>query len=437
MVFVMKVILEREENRQFVLEIEAEQEETEKAINSACRRLAKKAKIPGFRPGKVPPQIMERYLGRETLLGEAAEDFVPGAYAQAVKVRELKPVAPPRIEITRKEPLTFRATIPLEPLVELGDYRQLSFPLSLQPVSEEQVQLTLERMASEAAPWEPGNGPAKTGDLVTLDVEGKAGEQVVASQKGVQYQMRPESQAPLPGFAEQLVGLEPGGEKSFPLIFPPDYPNVELRGQECQFRVKLAEIRVRNPQPLSDELAKSLGWENLAALREEIARRLRSQAEIEAKRKVEEAVLQAVRDSSKVELPPLLVERDVDHMIKDRNLQGGDKVQEELRPLAIQRLTRALLLNKVAEAEKIAVADQELEAELARMSRGQRGGEIHRFFQSPSAQQALRETLLHRKALDCLVALVTQEKAPEQGVRNEEQGTKSQEQGTGNQEQGA
>jgi trigger factor len=405
----VRVISEHEESRQLILEVEAEPEEEAKAMEAAARRLAKRLKVPGFRPGKAPREVVESYVGRDNLLEEAVQEFAAEAFPQAIKAREVEPFAPPRVEFTGRGPLAFRATVPLEPEVEAGDYRSVSVSVDPETVSQETVDKALEELAYEQAPYEPSAGPVRMGHLVVMDVEATAEGRQIISQQGAQYLVRAEPPVPVPGFAQQLEGMSPGEEKEFPLLFPDDYPREEFRGKEAAFRVKVAEIKEKHPLPAGDELAKALGWDNLTALREALEERLRARAEAEARRDLEERVVSEVVGGARVEFSPLLVEREVERLVKEQNIQPDERVLEELRPLATRRLLRSLVLDRVARADGIEVDDEEVAAEVERMSQGEKGAEVRRFFSSPAASQALREGLRRKKTVARLVAIATGE----------------------------
>ncbi|MEK7848840.1 MAG: trigger factor, partial [Chloroflexota bacterium] len=410
-IITVRVKNEREESRELILEVEAEPAEESKAVESAARRLAQRVKVPGFRPGKAPRELIERYVGRDYLLGEAAEDFASRALPEALKARKVEPFVLPRVEVIGREPLAFRATVPLEPVVEPGDYRSVSVSVAPPAVSDEAVDKALQEAAYERSPWEPSPGPVQMGSLVVMDLEATVDGAQVISQKGVQYLVRAEPPVPVPGFAEQLLGIAPGEDKQFSLPFPADHPREDLRGKEGAFRVKVHEIKEKHPAPPGDDLAKALGWENLTAMREGVAQRLRARAEAEAQREVEERVVSEVVGGARAEYSPLLVERELERLVREQNLRPNEKVLEELRPLATRRLLRSLVLDKVAQAEGIEVKDEEVSAEVERMSQGGRGAEVRRFFTSAGASQALREGLCRRKAVVRLVALATGEGA--------------------------
>ena len=361
----MKLSSERIENSQVVLNIEAEPEEVELALEEAYRHLAKSTDIPGFRRGKAPRAMLERYFGREVLLEEAMEHLVPQLLGRALEEQGIDAIAEPEIEITQNDPLIFKSTVSVRPTVELGDYRQIRVDPEPVEVVDEEVDKAMEQIRYQQAPWQPAERPVQFGDLVTINVEGSVDDKPALDRKELQYQVLKESPFPVPGFWEQLEGLEKGQEKEFTLSFPDDYELNQFAGKECQFKVLVSEIKEKSLPELDDEFAKSLGqgFETLESLHQRVASNLKAMAEESEKRRLEEKAIEALVEQSKVDFPPVLVEHEIDRLIREReaSLEGRiqdrgksvEELKEALRPLAVNRITHALILGKVAEEEKI------------------------------------------------------------------------------------
>lgn len=410
----MKVSTTKLDNCQAVLNIEAEPADMEKARDMAYRRLVSRASIPGFRPGKAPRQVLERHMGKAALEREAINQYLPVAYQQALKEAELEAVAEPDIEVTQADPLIFKAVVPLRPSVQLGDYAGVRVEIETVPVEEEDVAQALERVRQEQAIWEPVERPVARGDLVTLNVQGKVEAEAFLNQKGLQYEVKDDISYPHPGFADQLQGMAKNEAKSFQLPFAPDYPNQEMRGKVAHFQVETLEIKEKKLAPLDDEFARTVNFPNLEALRERVVTNLKAKAEVEARRKLEEAALNAVVDISHLEFPLVLVEREIDNMLREMGgnpqaIPADAEVREQLRPKATERARQSLVLEKLAEAEKIEVSPQDIDSEVERLAAGAQGkaAEVKKFFAAPGARQALRNSLLSRKTLERLVAIAT------------------------------
>ncbi|MFC1994726.1 trigger factor [Chloroflexota bacterium] len=411
----MKVSVQTIPGCQVVLNIEAEAEEMEGSLEAAYRRLVSRVDIPGFRRGKAPRAMLERYLRKDVLVDEAVEYLMPELYAQALKERGVETVAKPNIEIKESNPLSFTATTPLRPRVELGDYHQLSLPLHPVTVSDEEIDEALEHLRCIKSPWEAAARVVRFGDLVTLDVEGRAGDRVILDRKGVLYELVPNSSQPAPGFATELEGMSAGEEKEFVLTLSAE--SGELAGQECRFRVLVSGIKEKRLLDLDDEFAKGVSPDagTLAQLRENIARQVRETKEKKATEELGQAAVKAVVGLAQVDYPEVLVEQEVGRLLAAQGANEVDTAQEtegdvreRLTPLARDRVLRTLVVEKLAELEQVEVSSEEIDTELDRLAAAAADpGALRRVLSSPSVRESLRSGLIARKAVDRLVDIAT------------------------------
>ncbi len=421
----MKATAERIEGCQVVLNVEVDPEELESSLAQAYHHLASRVNIPGFRKGKAPRHVVERHLGREALLDEALEHLIPELYARAIAEQEIEPIAPPQVELAQLDPVTFKATIPVSPTVELGDYQNLRLTQQTVEVSEQQIDEVLEQFRRIHARWEPVDRSAQLGDLLAIDVEGRVGERTVVSDKGRWYHMAPSSPLPIPGFAERLQGMEKGQEQEFTLAIPEDNPDPELAGKECQFQVSVSEVKEEHLPDLDDELARTVGQEvdSVEALRQKAAVDLKASAEARARWDLEDESIDAVAAMSRIEYPAILVSTELERLMEaQRERVGGasglqdqlklrgqseDEFREGLRPLAEKRVLRSLVLDKVSEVEAIEVSDGEVDAEIERLASGESAERVRQLFSSPAARDSLKRELLSKKAMERLVQIAT------------------------------
>ncbi len=421
----MKVTREKEENNQVFLRIELEKPEVEKSLEQAYRRLVQKAKIPGFRQGKAPRVVLERYIGRESLMEDALNNLLPDVYQQALKEQQIEAIANPEIEVVQTEPVVFTAVVPLKPTVELGDYKSLRLAPEKSEVTKADVDAAIEQLRRQHGTWEPVERPVAFDDLVTMDVTSQAEGKPFINQPGAQYQVVSGQTLPVPGFAEQLVGMEIGGEKEFKLKLPEDYSKSELAGKEASFKVKVSEIKQPHLPKLDSEFARLVSpeFKTMAALKAQLAKNLHLQAEQRTREAFEEKVIDAVVDISKVEFPPVLVEAEMEHLMEQqaRWLEGSgigveeylsqinkkeDEMREEMRPVAVRRVTRSLVLGRVAEAEKIEVTDKEITAELEKMVQGaENTAEMKERINSPRVRDSMAQMLATQKTVRRLVEI--------------------------------
>lgn len=433
----MKVTKEKVENSQAFLTVELDSAEVGESMEEAYRRLAKSTRVPGFRKGKVPRAVLESYLGKGTILEDALNELVPKAYEQAIKEQEIKAFAQGRVEVTQFDPVIFKATVPLPPTVTLGDYRNIRLtPMTLE-VTEEMVDSVMEQLLHQHATWEPVARPVALKDLVNFDIESTVEGESFISQKEASFQVVGDSIFPLPGFAEQLVGMKQGETKEFKIKFPSDYAQSELADKEAEFKVVLHEIKQEIlPEP-TDELAKEIdpNCDNFDSLRENVTTSLKHQADERARAEFETQVVEEVVKISQAEFPPIMVDVEIDRMIQEQvkqwekegtNLEGYLKsvnknegeLRDELKPVAARQVTWSLVVDKVTEEEKIEVSDAEIDAEIETVLKGvpENNEKLKEALNTPRSRDSLRQMLLTRQTIQRLVDIantpvVTEEKA--------------------------
>lgn len=416
----MKVTNEKTENRQAFLTIEMEPAELEESLEDSYQRLVKKTNIPGFRRGKAPRVVLERYLGRESLLEEAVNSLVPQAYEKAIKEQAIEAVAQPQIEVTQTEPLVFKAVVPLKPTVKLGDYQNIRVEQETVKVTKSNVSDVIEQLRHQHATWEPVERAVEFGNLVVLDVWSNIEDKPFINQKGAQYQVVQSQSSPVPGFAEQLVGMKASEEKEFKLQLPSDYARSELAGKEASFKVRASEIKHEIlPEP-NDEFARGIdpNLKTLDSLRERVFSDLKLRAEENARMDFEDKVIDALVNLSEMDYPPILVESEINRILNQRFQKGEQELEEylkninkteqelreELRPSATTRVKRSLVLGKVAEEEKIEVNSSEIDTEIENMTQSatEKKEELKKVLNTPQVRESIEQTLLTRKTVQRL-----------------------------------
>ena len=422
----MKVTREKTENSQAFLSIEMEPAEVEESLRKSYNRLVKKANIPGFRKGKAPREILERYIGKESLLEDALNTLIPQAYEKAITEQQIEAIARPSIEIAQTDPVVFKAIVPLKPTIKFGDYHKIQVKQEPVEITEDDVNAVIEQLRYRHATWEPVERVVDFEDLVVLDVESSIEDKPFINQKEVQYQVLRDYSFPAPGFAEQLVGMKKGEDKEFKLQFPSDYPRGELAGKEVSFKARVTEVKQRILPELNDAFAGEINPElkTLASLREKVSTDLKLRAEEKARIDFEERVIDAVIDLAELEFPPILVESEIDQLLREqsRRLQMGGKeledylrsvkktekeLREELRPLATKRVTRSLVLGRVAEEEKVEANDSEIDTEIENIIKdvAENKDKLQKSLNTPQMRESIREVLLTRKTVQRLVEI--------------------------------
>lgn len=384
------------EDHQVKLTVEIEDDSLEQAKRRAARRIAKHTKIPGFRPGKAPYNIILRHVGEEAVLEEGLELLVKDLYPKIIEQADIQPQGPGKFEnIASMDPLKLEFIVPLAAEVELGDYRSIRFPYELKPVSDEEVARLLENLRDRQAIEEPVERPAQEGDHVYLKVSAerstvKEGEKsTLINQQSYSVIIPPaekeaDGEWPFPGFSRELLGLSNGDQKTLQYTFPEDSDFESLRGVSADFPVLVEDVKSRTLPELNDEFAQSIGeYDTLEDLRKDARQNLEKQASDAYNEEYNEKIITAVLDGAAVKYPPQMLEEEMDevihqleHRLEDQNMdletymktQNLDEegLREDIKPVAETRLRRSLTLLEVAKAEDIQVEKDDLQAETER-----------------------------------------------------------------------
>lgn len=444
----MKVSSEIKEGRQAVLNIEMEPAEVEEGLQDAYKHLVKKLRIPGFRPGKAPRDIVERFTGREALLEDAIHHIAPEACQKALEQEGLQTIAQPEIQVKTREPLVLEATISMPPVVEAGDYAEIRITPEKVEVQQDDIDRVLNNLRHRQALWEPVERPVKFGDLIVVDGEGKQGEKVIWNRKGDSFEVMEKGYYPVPGFAGEVVGMEKGQSKSFTIKPRSAEGEEDKEAQPISLSVKLIEVKEEKLPELNDDFVKSLG-ENVNSMEEltaKIKEELQKKLEEEARDRAEDQILERVVAGAKIEFPSVMLGREISSLraMEESRFKGGkagvdtylklikkteEEHSEDLRAAAEKRLKRGLVLDKVREAEKIEVNDAEVEEEIEKRARtSTRVDELKKFYARPEAKEALKRELTARKTMDRLIAISTQ---PEVAKEKAEETSSEQQQNQG------
>ena len=419
----MKVTTEKIENCQVILNIEAEAGELDKSLNESYHRLVNKVSIPGFRKGKAPRVILEQHIGKKTLLDEALEHLVPQLYRQAIESEKIDAIAEPQIEITQTEPVVFKAIVPLKPEVKLGDYRSIKLEDEPVEVKDEEIQAVMEQIRQKQAILMPVNRAVQFSDFITIDIESSIEGKPFLDHKDMAYEVNENLTLPLPGFAQNLAGMEKNKEKSFTLIIPDDYQVEGFRGKECSCKVIVTEIKEKELPELNDELAQSAGYDNIVAMKEKVVADLRQKAEEERRLELRQKALDAVVELSEVDYPPILEDGEIDGLLADGAQRFGyrevkdylervskteEDIREELRPIAKKRVIHSLVLDKVLEEEKVEISSSEVDNRIKEMVGEVKDKErMGQFLAQPQVRESIERSLRTQKTIDLLVQIAT------------------------------
>jgi trigger factor len=386
----MKATAERIEKNTVQLEIELEAEHFDRAVDRAFRKLVKQVNVPGFRRGKTPRVIFERYCGKRALYEEAMENLIPEAYLQAVRETGIEPVDRPEVEVVQAEegkPVVLKATVLVKPEVELGQYKGIEVVRPSTTVTEEDVEKELELLRNRHAKLITlEEGKVEKGDIAVIDFVGRLDGEPFEGGEGNSFPLEIGSGAFVPGFEEQVIGMSPGETKEVEVVFPEDYRAENLAGKKAVFTVTVKEIRRKETAPLDDEFAKDVSeFDTLEELKKDIYDRLVKNAENRAKNIIRQEVVNRAVENAAVDIPPVMVSNQVAEMLHSLEFRlaaqgltvddylrftGSDPVEfkEGLKPEAEKMVKTGLVLDAIGRAEGIEATEEEINEEIRKIA---------------------------------------------------------------------
>lgn len=383
----MKFTTEPLENCEVALTIEVEPEREQAEMQKAARRLAARGRVPGYRKGKAPYNVVARYYGDGAIFEEMLDTFSQDAYRDALRETGIEPYAQGNLLDVKKEPLTFKLSVPLRPQVDLGNYRDIRKDMPEVAVTDDDISEALERIRKDQGSWVPVERTAKADDMVTVTFRGEVDGQT-AFEEAQDFPLligKPYGE-PVPGFGDKLTGAKAGDELDFALDVPEDHPRKELAGKSCQFHVRVLGVKTLDLPPLDDDLAKMVGdYDTLDALQTKVREAMLDERRHQAEEKFAHEVLDLMVDQSKVKYPAIMLEEQLDDMVGDMERQLKRQEQDldsylslsgqtredfraGLKPRGERNLHRSLVLGEITGKEKIRVTPDEFQQEYARFA---------------------------------------------------------------------
>src|SRR5574337_1582655 len=416
----MKVDIEEISSTKRGLRIELPAERFSEKMETAYLRLAKKARVPGFRPGKVPRDLL-RSRFKDDAKQEALRDLIPESYDQALKDTNLDPISEPVLEeivCEEGKPLSFRATFDVKPALQQIGYTGVVVHKEKLEITDSEVDQALEYLRGRAAEYIPMDGwPALQEDLLVIDYDGMAGSKLLKGVSGRNASILLGSHQFIPEFETQLHGLKKGDLKDFSLEFPNDYGRREVAGKRILFKVAVKEVKKKRVPPLDDDFAKSVaGCENIQALREKVKQDLLAHKEREQVARMKDQIIEKLRTAHPFEPPESLVDAEVEAILADVTRRAGgrrttsaqqgeeESTRTKARELASKRIQDSLLLEAVAKQEGLVVSEEEhnTEVESTAAALNRKSEAFRKLLQREERIEGLRMQLLERKALDFL-----------------------------------
>ncbi len=419
----MKITEEEVVDRQSALTIELEEEDLRPYLDRGYRKVVQRTRIPGFRKGKAPRSIIESYVGRDGLLNEVLDTMLPEVTGLAIEKQNLDASGLPRIELLDFSPLTFKAIVPLTPLIDMGPYREIRIEEEIKEISDDDVANRLRQLQDTRAAWEPVDRAVKFQDMITAEVIGEVEGQKIIDESNAVFVVDEASTNPFPGFSQLLEGLMKNEQEEFDLSIPEDHPSTELRGKTCTFNVKIAEIKEKVLPELDDEFAKEIGetYANLQDLSKSIKEELEAESTKEMDHQYKETILNALLEQASIDLPPLLVEHEIDHLMGERNRILGqanirlddyltsigkskDEMLEDLNTEAMSRLNRTYIIGKLAELESLDVTEEEIKEKMDEVMPKNEGKTSH-LQDTERVKNSVVRMLLVEKTMDRLASI--------------------------------
>ncbi len=387
----MKVLkVEQREDKRMYLEIEIDSAKFEEAMEKSYKKNVKHINIPGFRKGRAPRKIIEKYYTEAVFYDDAINFAIPEAYDMAVEESGIEPVEMPEVDIVKLEKgenFVFSALVTVKPEVTLGEYKGIKAEKVVNDVTDADVDAEIARMQENAASVETvTEGSIAMGDKVDLDFEGFVDGAPFDGGKGEHYSLVLGSNSFIPGFEEQIAGKTIGEDFDVDVTFPEDYHSEELKGKKAIFKCKVHSVEKKNLPALDDEFAKDVSeFDTLAELRADAKAKLQERNEGAAQRQFEDAVIEIAIENASVEIPQCMIDSQIENQIKDISYrlqsQGMgleqylqftgmtmEALREQLKESAEKTVKGQLVLAAIAEAEKVQVTDEDVEAEFQKMA---------------------------------------------------------------------
>ena len=371
-------------------EVKVEADKFKEALTRAYKKNVKKFNVPGFRKGKVPMNVVKQYYGLGVLLEDAVNFAIEESYSEVLKENNIIPVDYPKVEVVQAEEgkdLIYTAEVTVYPEVELGAYKGLNVEKKTYEVTEEEVAAKLKEMQEKNARVEVKEGAIENGNIAVIDFKGFIDGVAFEGGEGHDYSLEIGSGSFIDNFEEQLVGAKAGDKVEVNVTFPENYGKEELNGKPAKFEVEVKEVKAKELPVLDDEFAKEVSeFETLEALKEDTTKKLEEANTARAEREYEEAILRAVVENAKMDIPAVMVEQEIDRMVQNlaQRLQyqgltleqyfqftgtDAEKMREYMKENAETKVKTELVLEALQKAEKMEVLDEELKEKASEVAK--------------------------------------------------------------------
>ncbi|MFZ5975470.1 MAG: trigger factor [Bacillota bacterium] len=422
----MALSMEKIAENKVKLTIEVDAETFENGLEKAYKKTRSNYRAPGFRKGRVPRKVIESHYGEGVFFEDAFKEVMPDAYEAAIKELELEPVERPSINIEnigRNEPLVFTAEVHIMPEVTLGQYKGIEVEKAEYNVSDAEVQAKVDQALEKAARYVETDRAVQDGDRVILDYTGTIGGEEFPGGSAENATLNIGSGQFIPGFEEQIVGMNKDEEKDIEVTFPENYPAEEYAGKDAVFHIKLHEIKQKELPEFDDEFVKDISdtLDTVDEYLKDVRQKLTEEGEKAARDKMEEAALNAVVDNAAVTIPDCMVEDQLDTMLQDlrMNLAGSglrledffqyarssvEEYRARYRDEAIRRIKNHLVIQAIRSAEGIEADDEAVEEKIQQIAKNRRlePEELKKRMQ-PRELEYIKDTVAIDKTIDMIM----------------------------------
>lgn len=424
----MTASFEKLEKNEVLLTVEVDTEKVAASLDKAFKKVVQQVNVPGFRKGKMPRAMFEQRFGIEALYNDAIDIILPEAYVAALVETGVEPIDRPEIDVqqfAKGEVMKFTAKVTVKPEVVInGKYKGLKPTAKDFSVSAEDIENELKAMqARHAELIVVEEGKSENGDTVVIDFEGFVDGEAFEGGKAERYALELGSGSFIPGFEEQLVGLEKGASVDVNVTFPKEYQSEALAGKKAVFKVQLHDIKRKQLPALDDEFAKDVSeFDTLDAYKKDIEARLEAKKADEKRAHAEQSILQKIVDKAEVEVPAVMVETEIENMLNDfenrlrmqgMNLdmyfqftgQSKESLQEQMKDDASKRVLNQLVLDTIAKAEGFEASDEEVEAELEKLAQAynREVADLRQIFSANGNLGQLKKDIVTKKTIDLIV----------------------------------
>ena len=400
-------------------------QEIEGKIDSRLTEVGKQVRLPGFRPGKVPMNLLKKRFG-ESVRGEVLEATIQESTQKVLEEKAMKPAVQPKVDLVTFEEgqdLEFSIELELLPDIDLGDMSSIKVEKLVATPGDEQVNEALGKMAENNKKSVPTDEkrPAKEGDVVVMDFTGKVDGEEFEGGKGDDFQLELGSGRFIPGFEEQLTGLEPGSDKDVTVTFPEDYHSKDLAGKEAVFSVTLKGLEVMETPAVDEDFAKSMGFEDLTSLTDAVKKQIGEDYSYLSRMKIKRELLDQLADQYTFDVPPAMLDmefnaiwqqveqaKETDQLDPEDVGKFDDELKADYQSIAKRRVRLGLLLSEIGQKNNLVVPPEELSQAIGREASrfpGQEQSVVNYYQNNPQAIEQIRAPLFEDKVIDFVLEL--------------------------------